>query len=147
MKHRWIIRSFFVGLLLLFVGGWVGSYKYSPPGYRSISPQWQWNCFGGRIALCWDKRNFRPRDPAEVYRGELPFIDPKGYELLGFDLRYSDWGKGLRSFYLAIPLWFPTLLSAALLWLVWRKTRPKVKGRAFPVELGKSGGEEGGKEA
>jgi hypothetical protein len=45
----------------------------------------------------------------------------------------------------AIPFYFPTTISAALLWLVWRKTRPAVKGRAFPVELEKPTGEEGGK--
>jgi len=28
MLLRWIIRSFFIALLLLCVGGWVGSYKY-----------------------------------------------------------------------------------------------------------------------
>ena len=29
LMKRWIIRSFFIGLLLLCVGGWVGSYKYA----------------------------------------------------------------------------------------------------------------------
>ena len=35
-----------------------------------------------------------------------------------------------------VPLYFPTLLSALLLWLVWRKTRPKYNGKGFPVEVG-----------
>jgi len=35
---------------------------------------------------------------------------------------------------IGIPFWFPTTISAALLRLVWRKTRPPAKGRAFPVE-------------
>ena len=56
-------------------------------------------------------------------------------ELLGFSTNNSDAAK-----HLAIPFWFPTSLSAAVLWFAWRKTRPKVKGRAFPVEGGAGDG-------
>src|SRR5205814_933923 len=35
-----------------------------------------------------------------------------------------------------VPLWFITGAFALLLWFIWRKTRNKVAGRAFPVEIG-----------
>jgi hypothetical protein len=42
---------------------------------------------------------------------------------------------GLTGSFLFIPLWFPTLISAGLLWLVWRKTRKTYPGGGFPVEI------------
>jgi len=49
---------------------------------------------------------------------------------------YLGW-REFSEFEFGIPLWFPTTLSAGLLWLVWRKTRQAAKGRAFPVEPSK----------
>ena len=56
---RWIIRSFLIMLLLLFVGGWLWSYKglvrleYEPSHSRtSISME----NFGGKIHFAWFDR-------------------------------------------------------------------------------------------
>jgi hypothetical protein len=56
------------------------------------------------------------------------------YHFIGF--AYDPKKEALETMVL-IPLWFPTLLFALLLWLVWRKTRGKGPGRGFPVEVGK----------
>jgi hypothetical protein len=56
------------------------------------------------------------------------------YHLLGF--AWDAHAGPDRWHYIMIPLWFPPLLSALLLWLVWRKTRPKSSGKGFPVEVG-----------
>jgi hypothetical protein len=58
------------------------------------------------------------------------------FHFLGF--AYEPYGPPFRSLsfvWVRIPLWFPTLVSGGLLWLVWRKTRPRYKpGTGFPVE-------------
>jgi hypothetical protein len=56
------------------------------------------------------------------------------WHFMGFTYDDRIVGRGAT-----IPLWFPTLLSALLLWFVWRKTRATPVGRAFPVEVAKSG--------
>ena len=49
------------------------------------------------------------------------------YHWLGF-----SYGANTAADILTVPLWFPSLLSALLLWFAWRMTKDKVKG--FPVE-------------
>ena len=39
MKRRWILRSFFLGLLLLCGAGWVASYTYTPLAMYSVKHQ------------------------------------------------------------------------------------------------------------
>jgi hypothetical protein len=60
--------------------------------------------------------------------------DATPYHLLGFAYRPRTGPNVMR--YMMIPLWFPTTLAAALLCLVWPKTRPKYSGKGFPVEIG-----------
>ena len=62
--------------------------------------------------------------------------------LIGFQLQFDYNRKtGLEFLRVDVPLWLPTTISVALLWLVWRWTRPKAKVRAFPVEVEKTSGE------
>ena len=151
MKRR-IILSFFIGLLLLFVGEWVGSYKCWLEIDFQYSNQWNVGCFRGKVNLLWiDKLSFIHslyKQGVYVHAGPAPaLIDGEAYSsyygafhYMGFSIMNEDAVK-----YFAVPFWFPTTLSAALLLLVWRKTRPMGKGRAFPVELEKPIGEQGGK--
>jgi len=45
-------------------------------------------------------------------------------------------GAAAERWIAAIPFWFPILIFSVVLFLVWRKTRPKIKaGGAFPVEV------------
>jgi hypothetical protein len=146
MKRRWIIRSFFIGLLVLCVGGWVGSYWDAGEITYSGRNVWYAAFHWGKLHLMW------AYDPARANGGWDAFTRPAsadtdaaliagygGHYYLGFFLKI-----GPDENYVAIPFYFPTLISAALLWLVWRKTRPKAKGRAFPVEPSKPI-EQGGK--
>jgi len=131
---RWIIRSFFIGLLLLFVGGWILSYKWSWDLSHQGYNFWSVGCVWGTCEInWWGHVQFRPSgfkldnlSPATDY---LPYYR---HHLLGFHLTTE-----LDAIFLAIPFYFPTTICAALLWLAWRKTRPKPEGRAFPVELTK----------
>ena len=56
------------------------------------------------------------------------------YRFGGFAYNVVPMFGGEERYYVLIPLWFPTILSAALLWFVWRKTRKKGTSGAFPVE-------------
>jgi hypothetical protein len=136
---RWIIRTFFIGLLLLFAGGWVGSYKYGwEVGYRNNNT-WVLEVNRGRIDLdWWDSFNIHEE---QGWYGRSAYAQvPINYDHLGF-----FWMNEAGIIWLSIPFWFPTTVSAALLWWVWRKTRPKPVGRAFPVELAKASEQKGGK--
>src|ERR1035437_9628380 len=144
MKRRWIIRSFFIGLLLLCVGGWVWSYKYgwifrySRHNGGSVRSHW------GKIHLTWmddswapfptERWHIYPADAA-IDANYIKYIHNGHYShhCLGFFITIEA-----DSMFVVIPFWFPTTISAALLWLVWRWTRPRVQGRAFPVEIAKA---------
>ena|ERR1035437_4023277 len=138
---RWIIRSLFVGLLLLFVGGWVESYQYEFGITYVKETSWTLEGKLGRINLkwydgnwdFWDKGWFFGFCPAEERIGFREYIlSDNRHDFLGFVMQGVEGEK-----WAGIPFWFPTTLSAALLMLVWRQTRPPVKGRAFPVEVAK----------
>ncbi len=146
MMRRWLIRALALALLTLCVGAWVGSYwrlfevDYSSGKVsrnliilcgrirfaRQLSAREGWTCDSEWV---WRSDTLKEDDSM---RQEYPLTQ---YHWAGLAL----WtgmvgppdGKGCL---VHIPLWFPTLLSALLLWLVWRKTRPKYNGRGFPVE-------------
>ncbi len=61
-------------------------------------------------------------------------VDSMFDSILGF--AYSHTSTRLDTYYLlGVPWWFLILVFSAILYLVWRKTRPRRTGRAFPVEL------------
>ena len=126
MIRRWLIRSLALTLLTLCVVAGVGSY------WRSVVVSYHagLDCIveimsieSRRFGLSWS--NWPP-----IQRWEVGFWEtgawPRGpVRFMGFHVNERG---------ITIPLWFPTLLSALLLWRVWRKTRPKFNGRGFPVE-------------
>ena len=146
MIKCWIIRSFFIGVLLVCVVVWVGSY------FRSAGI-----AFNGAhrlAALDADWGEVHITDVASARGGSVlsPFycgqaspapvqtwLKYMSYHFLGFAVmpyhdvrvlgRTFSWGEAM------FPLWFPALLSGLLLWFVWRMTRPKIPmERAFPLE-------------
>ena len=145
---RWIIRSFFIGLLLLCMGGWVVTAKYQCfIAYRHGGHAIDCNLYLGVICVVFVSSATGPTGwdhfviclpHARFWPPEL-FWDHHMFWGFGFDHRASAFTR------FAVPYWFTILVSAALLWLVWRKTRPKPKGRAFPVEPSKPIAEQGGK--
>jgi hypothetical protein len=159
MLRTWCIRGLALTLLTLCVVTWVGSYwqeakigkfrgtynennyvmslvygrvRYAATIYgTSTRSQWTWFTSLDRAT----------RSPAD----ELIRFRWNDFHLFGFVRQLHDEAETLKgrgehvtlrgsSRLIAIPMWFPTFLSAALLWLLWRKTRPKFNGKGFPVE-------------
>ena len=145
MKKRWIIRSFFISLLVFCVGAWVGSYsQYACVQYIGTSNAlffggecgWLWfGNYGSRPigSSPWDFAHLR----ASQVRTRQQYLSTDWHRA-GFAWKSNS---KLREFTAWIPLWFTTLLALLLLLLVWRKTRPKMAGRAFPVEPAAKSGE------
>ena len=116
---RWIIRSFFIVLLLVSVGVWVWSVdccqivKYCGP--NNI---WGIECCWGEIHIGWEKNCW----------------DLRGWEICTETAQDDSYPAFEEFGQICIPFWFP-IPCAALLWLVWRMTRPKAERRGFPVVL------------
>ena len=126
MTLRWTIRSLAIALLCLCITGWLLSYPFfrghriRTSGHSEI-----WGCFAyGEIHLGWFASHNASNSLAS---------SPNTW--LGFGFRMeNDNTVPLTYWWGTIPFWFPTTLSAGLLWFVWRMTRAKLIGRGFPVE-------------
>ena len=142
MFQRWLIRGMALTLLTLCVAAWAAS-CLTTVWVEYDSPRWGWSLslesgtlrandvrsLDGKMLQLgahgwfagWHEANQLMADPP-------PFL----YRLGGF----GYWSRSLAPYghrSVGAPLWFPTLLSALLLWLAWRKTRPMYNGRGFPV--------------
>ena len=138
MKRRWIIRVIFMLPILLCVVGWVwssthnGVIDFSRDG-RGIELASSYGAVTGVLDLDAEKwhdgwyRTVRPIPGVHFW--------PEGtFGLRSFlGLTYFS-NKAGSNFYIDVPYWFLILIFSAPLFFVWRKTRPLVKGRAFPVE-------------
>ena len=143
MNRRWIIRGLALMLLAVCVVVWMGSYRwaalaiYEPVADRELILavecgsvcSWEWvrlsnSGYGPMMKTGW-RWQFGRTNPANF----KDFYSDTDYHFAGFA---CDPVKG-RNWTVIIPLWFPTLLSTLLLWLAWRKIRPKPQG--FPVEV------------
>ena len=146
MVRRWFIRGLALTLLALCVVAWVGSYwqhVWTTYVVRLHDPTFQVLCgsfvcgmsndpvFASGVWV-WSHRPAKREDFLRAYQKtthhfagfvvDWPHLEPADHQFHPFWL-------------LVIPLWAPTLLSALLLWFLWRKTKPKDVGRAFPVEI------------
>ncbi|MCL2639464.1 MAG: hypothetical protein FWD53_01330 [Phycisphaerales bacterium] len=135
MTLRWPLRSFALTLLTLCLSSWAWSYFLSfYIGYvsSSLGRAYWITTYTGGVLLSADR----------VGLSELGWQfgydrDARSWEsaerFLGF--AYQSWPSSIGApWYVGIPFWFPSLLSAVLLWFIWRQTRPKTEGRGFPVE-------------
>lgn len=134
------MRGLALALLTLCVVAWGGSYfQMAYVMYGGQNRYWlgiEWGTVGFaisdlRVSNGWEWKHVQVPAYGVHYLGDY---ERNKYHFAGFafnpsrgPLRSSGWST-------LIPLWFPTLLFALLLWLVWRKTRPKYNGRGFPVE-------------
>ena len=134
MFRRWLIRGLALTLLTLCVVAWVGSYWLMVCaghwGEREVLIQVEW----GRIGLSCSNAD-RPSNWGVIHYPAASNVwllsDTRvRFHWLGFTLRYD-----FRGFGGTVPMWFSTLLGFLLFCLVWRKTRAKPAGGAFPVEL------------
>lgn len=135
MKKRWLIRSLFIGLVVLCVVAWVGSLWRSLDIDHSGKTWDEMSVADGRICI----QEIVPDFPImqgwhttfrsthwNIWKSEDANSQ---YHLAGFSLHQS-----VKIWAVTIPLWFPTLLSVGMLWLLWRKTKAKPIGHAFPIE-------------
>jgi hypothetical protein len=144
MVWQWIIRGMGIALLALCVTAWVGSYfKCVSVSYGSKTDRWTLDLVAGESAFSgiraavsrgWtvEHGQYYP-DQRDRMRAVYKIIP---YHALGFAWEPSR-GFGIHPS-VWIPLWFPSLVFALLLWFVWRKTRLKYSGKGFPVEVTKA---------
>ena len=138
MKKRWLIRSIFIAPVLLFMLLWLLS------GVRSIFIYYSATNHMATLFLAQGVTGLEYFNDIQVppsfsgwqFENETPshvrFFprDDSAYDYhLGFAFGRKSAGNGG-----AVPLWVLTLLSIAILWPVWRKTRGTRVAGAFPVE-------------
>jgi hypothetical protein len=149
---RWIIRSFFVAMVMLFVGGWAAIYSYDIGlGYERGDRFWWAGSSRGCAYLGLSRQFLAPSttgwrfivNPNDSQGFFMQRQWPMQLEFLGFGLEdraveilghpaFVPW------FSVRVPFWFCTLVSGVLFWCGWRKTRVRTKGPAFPVEVVKA---------
>lgn len=142
MTRRWLIRSLFIALAMTCVLVWVASYWRGVYAHYVGESDYRAECQRGRAVFEYLGRSKQP-----LYIWRITDFDPSpyvawpydrlaDYAYFGFSYRHGRQLTNPPAFdpaIVTIPLWFPTLLSSGLLWLAWRKTRPKPRG--FPVEV------------
>jgi hypothetical protein len=148
MARHSIIRGLMLAMVLLCVAAWVGSYARM----FGVTYQDRWlrsdpitlRVFGGYIEYS--------HMPLMIFQGQVPrssswqwvfqtvditkfqrYLRSFRFHFAGFAFVLNDRGHSL-----AIPFYFPTILSALLLLFVWRKTKPTYNGKGFPVEPAKA---------
>jgi hypothetical protein len=151
MKRRWITRGILIGLLLLCVGAWTWSasnfglvaYQFNS-GFIGCATKW------GAVRIVLNTKESVSDEGGwhanhSITRDSTPDHDYPTHITHWFPVRPSDRDPGVLwilgfscadnpTFHaLQIPYWFFVVLLSSILFFVWRKTRPKVKGLAFPV--------------
>jgi hypothetical protein len=134
MNRRWILRSSFIALLLLFASGWVVS---TFTGYE-IAQHATWLVIAEKGNLCFVATTADVHFDLSTCKTDgtaLSFYESLGgHQWAGFRCgHYVDFHTDIG--WLGCPFWFPTVFFTGLLWWSWRKTRPKSNGNGFPVEL------------
>jgi len=148
---RWIIRSFFIGLLLFFVTLAVVSHnhlfnlQYARPGLvmgiASRGPVISIDYCSGDIGESHYVGSCRLTTHLEYFQDSVSpeplFAGPD--TSFGFHWECRDQRPApsliISIFYVTAPHWCFVLVSSAVLFVVWRKTQPRANGGAFPVEL------------
>jgi hypothetical protein len=148
MFWRWLVRGLALTLLTLCAVAYAGSdFQRLAFVWEQSLPRREWIGALGSGWLALEKHDIidlslpTPVNPGlrrTLFRDGAVFQRAySGSTYHGFGFAYHPDPSGLShdNWYVIIPLWFPTLLSAGLLWLVWRKTRKPNPGVAFPVEI------------
>lgn len=131
MVKRWSLRCFFLSLLLLCVGGWAISHAHPfsvdnwRPSTGGYAVHWETGAAGGYIDLLYS--HMSGGDEVSDWHLER--------RLLGFSVEADHEATGLAWLAVYVPFWFPSILSALALFVVWRKTAKRKLGRPFPVEM------------
>ena len=134
--------------ILLSVGGWVWSRWYDLEAmYAYKDHAVDCGLDSGCVSMAWGHFPRRAGWYCYVRTHDLHFWLPEyllSHSFLGFGGEHvvdRRRGSGFDVYSVYVPIWFLILLSAAVLFLVWRKTRPKIDQlRAFPVQVEAKGG-------
>ena len=145
MCRRWIVRGFFLLLILLCLAGWEWSGTHNSDVGYSHSDRWlachTWDgvvgVMLGRGGRAWHYGmpdgwfvEIRPQSPAHFWPEDSMHLN----SFLGFVID-DDLDLTGKRYELSVPYWFLILLSLAALFFVCRKTLPKVNPEsAFPIE-------------
>ena len=141
MKRRWFIRSFFILPILLCFVGWGWSVGHRTSVIRT---------FGSHLITFETETGYVSvedeafPDTGTRWLHATVEVEPNIYELRGIvppqhvicELGYFGQAD-LRIIY--VPYWFLIVLLSSVLFLVWRRTHPKPKGGAFPVDVKANG--------
>ena len=140
MMRRWVIRVAFLLALGCVLSVWVGSYfGWFAAYYTSSAVHRYVGASGGLCDMIEDQYVGMVPSPLEFHF--FPGSKVKDLNRPPIKLGFY-WGKpvvGLNTFEIVFPLWLPAVVLAGLNWFVWRKTRAKAVGQAFPVEVGSEG--------
>ena len=138
MLRRWIIRSFFVVpiLLCLCAWGWSRSHRVyiaycHHDRFVACVSLWgtvdvRWGTITGQS----DGWVCQTTPEAYVHFWPVDFVDT----FFGFSYLLESTTPSTLTL-LQAPWWFLIIVFSAILYVVWRKTRPRGTGREFPVEL------------
>jgi hypothetical protein len=122
-------------------GAWAGSY-WRLVRVDYVAKNWQgFLLVNGRIAF-FDadaaKPGFNISSPSKGWRYKFEPTSSIYWQYHGQSSSGFYYQRGSYTWF-TIPLYFPTLLSAALLWFAWRQTGVKTSSKAFPIEPTTSG--------
>lgn len=157
MVRRWLIRSFFLTLLLLWATGWAISTRYDAWGSYVRGGMWlATELEPGKVGFTWDSgapvadgwHGRLASQPFHLvgsgfwwYHGSFTDADAtrSSFSLMGFSydhVRQSRApGPPRLLLTVTVPFWFLLLVSGLALHWAWRKTRPQPSpATAFPVE-------------
>ncbi len=138
MLRRWIIRSFFIVPILLCLGAWGWSRSHwMRIGYCHHERFVSYYSARGIVDVRWGTSHGQPDEWwCHTWPADHPRFWPayRGTTFPGFHYFYER-TETHTSTLLEFPWWFLIIVFSAILYVVWRKTRPRGTGRAFPVEL------------
>jgi hypothetical protein len=129
VKRKWVIRGFFIALIVLIVGAWI--WNADPNG---IYFRW-----GGRhsffLTSAGDDLWLMQAQSTSAFHGVSFGKRPHfiTYTMCNHFLDFM-WGSDPEEWWIALPFWFLTSFPTLALFFVWRKTRKPNPSTAFPVE-------------
>ena len=138
MVKRWLIRGVFMLPILLCAGGWVESYGHWDQLSYQGSRGGAFSSVGGVVSVGYIAIDAQSSG-WQFSRASLPpisrrILDRRNGLFLGFAYGHSA-AVDYEAYWAYIPYYFPLLLFSGVLLIVWRKTRARQAGGAFPVDM------------
>ena len=146
--RRWLIRGFFLGLLVLCAGGWAASGKWwTNAGYSGNQSIWEIKVTKGKAWIFVFPNHVRGHYDVGWFVNWFPITESDQFNedgledecqhFLGFSVM-QRWSYPFE-IWCGVPFWFLSCVLALASWWAWRKTRPLlIPKTAFPVEVVKS---------